>query len=244
MYSLFEHPLHEGSTLFSTALLRGLTKEVIYICSLARARWRNFSPTAKSTWSIRLNVMNTRRTINNWPLCMNQMLISRQMALLGARIGLGCVPNGPDGEEQGTSPHLAVSVPSQTAICIKFPQNVLYLQAAVCRQRHTGYTGTGVHSSHTAELRVTIFTPLCSNTFTCHYMKNIDEPQKHKRCASLTKTLWHTASSSRYEKPWASVNECVCRWKWKWGGGVKRWEGCLPARPPASLSVLTFNVLL
>lgn len=86
--------------------------------------------------------------MNNCPLYTNLMLIShsiglqRDMCFITDIAASEIWGSGPDGEQQDTlSPHLAMSVSSQTAICIKFPEHVFHLQAAVWKQKHTGHTG-------------------------------------------------------------------------------------------------------
>lgn len=133
-----------------------------------------------------------------------------------------------------------MSVLCQTAICIKFPQHVFHLQAAVWKQRHTGYTR--IHGSHITFLCAWPFSfhtseILCTQTGWLHNEYRFIWGKKWCACFICKKNrLWLTAASSRYEKPWASVNECVCvcGWKWKWRGGVLSAEkaACLPARLP------------
>lgn len=93
-------------------------------------------------WAMGLILINSTWTMNNCSVYTNRMLISHSIGLQRDVYFTACFitdiaaretwRSEPDGEQQDMlSPHLAVSMSSQTAICIKFPEHVFHLHAAV-----------------------------------------------------------------------------------------------------------------
>lgn len=142
----------------------------------------------------------------------------------------------PNGEQQDTlSPYLSMPVPGQSAICIKFPQHIFHLQAAIWKQRHTGHTGIHMYiCARRVALKQGFF---IYNSIECNYYQSTSlkyhvHIRLHNLSGKKTKDVhalfdkkqnvanFYLLDMRNHEQ--VSVNECVCGWKWKWRGGVKR----------------------